>query len=99
ILGWALSAYFISGMGVVLEFSTPELRPTYVALANTVKAPFVSLSPLLGGFLADRIGFPFVFSITIFILLGGILYLALFVREPRHLPAHLPGRYVAKKRL
>lgn len=99
IFGWAFSAYFISSMGVVLEFSPPEMRPTYIALTNTVKAPFMSLSPLLGGFLADRIGFPFVFAITIFILLGGILYLALLVKEPRHLPAHLPGRYVAKKRL
>ncbi len=99
IFGWAFSASFISSMGVVLEFSTPEMRPTYIALTNTVKAPFMSLSPLLGGFLADKISFPFVFILTIFILLGGILYLALFVREPRHLPTHLPGRYVAKKRL
>ena len=99
IFGWAFSAYFISSMGVVLEFSTPEMRPTYIALTSTVKAPFMSLSPLLGGFLADKIGFPFVFAITIFILLGGILYLALVVKEPRHLSAPLPGRYVAKRRL
>ena len=97
ILGWALSAFLISSLGVVLEFSTPETRPTYIALANTVKAPFVSLSPLLGGILADRISFPFVFILTIFILLGGILYLALLVQEPRHLPPHLPGRYLAKR--
>ena len=99
IFGWAFSASFISSMGVVLEFSTPELRPTYIALANTIKAPFMSLSPLLGGFLADRIGFPFVFVLTIFILLGGLLYLAFLVKEPRHLPPSLPGRYVAKRRL
>jgi len=99
IFGWAFSASFISSMGFVLEFSTPEVRPTYIALANTVKAPFVSFSPLLGGFLADKISFPFVFILTIFILLGGILYLALLVREPRHLPAHLPGRYLAKRRV
>lgn len=99
IFGWAFSASFISTMGVVLEFSTPELRPTYIALANTVKAPFMSLSPLLGGFLADKISFPFVFIFTIFILLGGILYLAFLVKEPRHLPPPLPGRYVAKRRL
>ncbi len=86
-------------MGVVLEFSTPEMRPTYIALTSTVKAPFMSLSPLLGGFLADKIGFPFVFAITVFILLGGLLYLALLVKEPRHLAPPLPGRYVAKKRL
>jgi len=99
IFGWAFSASFISSLGVVLEFSSPEMRPTYIALANTVKAPFVSLSPLLGGILADRISFPFVFILTIFILLGGILYLAFLVREPRHLLPHLPGRYLAKRRI
>ena len=99
IFGWAFSASFISSMGVVLEFSTPELRPTYIALANTIKAPFMSLSPLLGGFLADKISFPFVFIFTTFILLGGILYLAFLVKEPRHLPPPLLGRYVAKRRL
>jgi len=99
IFGWALSASFISSMGVILEFSTPEMRPTYIALSNTVRAPFVSLSPLLGGFLTDRTSFPFVFILTIFILLGGILYLALLVREPRHLLPHLPGRYLTKRRI
>ncbi len=99
IFGWAFSASMISTMGVVLEFSTPEMRPTYIALANTIKAPFMSLSPLLGGFLADRVGFPFVFTITIFILLGGILYMVFLVKEPRHLPTSLPGRYVPIKRL
>lgn len=99
IFGWAFSASFISSMGVVLEFSTPEMRPTYIALANTIKVPFISLSPLLGGLLADKIGFPSVFVITIFILLAGILYLIFFVKEPRYLPPPLPGRHIAKKRL
>lgn len=99
IFGWSFSAYFISSMGIVLEFSTPEMRPTYIALTNTIKAPFMSLSPLLGGFLADKIGFPSVFVITIFILLAGIVYLIFFVKEPRHLASPSPDRYVAKKRL
>ncbi len=99
IFGWAFSASFISSIGIVLEFSTPEMRPTYIALANTVKAPFVSLSPLLGGILADKISFSFVFILTIFILLGGILYLALLVQEPRHPLPHLPGRYLLKRRV
>ena len=99
IFGWAFSASLIASFGVVLEFSTPEMRPTYIALANTIRAPFVSLSPLLGGFLADRVGFPFVFVLTVFILLGGIVYLVLFVKEPRHLSPTLPDRYVARKRL
>ena len=97
IFGCAFSAYFISSRGIVLEFSTPEVRPTYIALSNTIRAPFISLSPLLGGFLADRVGFPPVFVITIFILLVGIFYLAIFVKEPRRLSPSLSGRHVAKE--
>ncbi len=99
ILGCGFSASIISSMGVVLEFSTPEMRPTYIALSNTIRAPFMSLSPLLGGFLADRVGFPPVFVITIFILLVGVLYLAFLVKEPRHVTPLLSERHMAKERL
>ncbi len=97
IFGMAFSAYLISFLGIVLEFSTPEIRPTYIALANTIRAPFVSLSPLLGGFLADKFSFPFVFVLTIFILMGGILYSVFLVQEPRHLPPYEFRRYLARK--
>lgn len=97
IIGTSFSAYFISFLGIVMEFSAPETRPTYIALANTIKAPFVSLSPLLGGFLADKLSFPFVFILTIFILLGGILYSVFLVREPRHLPPYEFDRYPVRK--
>ncbi len=98
VFGWAFSAQLISGMGMVLEFSKSKTRPTYIASANTFKAPFMAMSPLLGGFLADRISFPFVFVLTILVLLGGISYLALLVKEPRHVPPFLPGSYLPKRR-
>ncbi len=97
ISGCALTASWISSSGIILELSTSRIRPTYVALANTVKAPFLGLSPLIGGFLADKISFSFVFVLTIFILLGGLLYLIFLVKEPRHLPPRLPGRSLVKK--
>lgn len=98
VFGLAFSAQLISGMGMVLEFSKPETRPTYIASANTVKAPFMSLSPLLGGYLADQISFSFVFILTILVLVCGISYSALLVKEPRHLPSLLPGSYLPKRR-
>jgi len=96
IFGMAFSASLISLHGITLEFSTPEMRPTYIALANTVRAPFISLSPLLGGLLADRLSFPFVFVLAIFILLGGILYSIFLVQEPRHFPAYELNRNLAR---
>jgi MFS family permease len=83
----------ISGQNIVLEFSTPQKRPTYIALTNTFKAPFVGLSPLLGGIIADKLSFPFAFLITAIILSLGCLLLKFLVQEPRHLPPYQPPEY------
>ena len=90
--GCSFSAGMISGQNIVLEFSAPQLRPTYIALTNTLRAPFIGLSPLLGGAIADKFSFPFVFLLAVLILSLGFLLLKFFVQEPRHLPPYqLPG--------
>jgi len=91
--GCAFSAGMISGQNIVLEFSTPQKRPTYIALTNTLKAPFVGVSPLLGGIIADKLSFPFAFLITAIILSLGCLLLKFLVQEPRHLPPYQPPEY------
>ncbi|MCD6231543.1 MFS transporter [Candidatus Aerophobetes bacterium] len=88
--GCSFSAGMISGQNIVLEFSTPRMRPTYIALTNTFKAPFIGLSPLLGGAIADRFSFPLVFLLTALILSSGFLLLKFLVQEPRHLPPYQP---------
>jgi len=83
ITGTSLSAATISRLSIVLEFSEPEERPTYIGLANTVKAPFSTIAPILGGILGDRFQLPFVFLLTAAIVSIGLLALLLGVREPR----------------
>jgi MFS family permease len=83
ITGASLSAAMISRLSIVLEFSQPEERPTYIGLANTVKAPFSAIAPILGGILGDRLQLPFVFLLTAAIVLIGLLVLLLSVKEPR----------------
>jgi MFS family permease len=69
-------------MNIILEFCTPEDRPTYIGLTNTLLAPGM-LAPVLGGWLATWAGYPGLFGIAIaFSLLGGLV-LAIWVREPR----------------
>ena len=82
LLGLSLSAESVSHMNIILEFCTPEDRPTYIGLTNTLLAPGM-LAPVLGGWLATRAGYGGLFGAAIaFSLLGGAL-LALWVREPR----------------
>jgi len=88
--GCSFSAGMISGQNIVLEFSTPEIRPTYIALTNTLRAPFIGLSPLIGGIIADKTSFPFVFILVTLIVSAGALLLKFLVKEPRHLPPYQP---------
>ena len=78
----------ISGLNVLLEFAPEvESQPTYVGLGHTSGAPAAFLAPLVGGVLADAIGFSAAF---VFAAVGGttgMLLLALRVRDPRHVRA------------
>lgn len=81
--GASLSAGTIARLSIVLEFSEPEERATYIGLTNTIKAPFSIIAPMLGGMLGDRFQLPFVFLITAGAMLLGFLILLLGVKEPR----------------
>jgi len=83
LLGAAWSSGMIAAWNMVLEFCRPESRPTYIGLASTIKAPFMGFAPILGGVLADRFGYPFVFLLTAGIVLAGLITLIVSVRDPR----------------
>ena len=81
--GMSHSAAVISRMSIVLEFSPPEERATYVGLTNTVRAPIAAVAPILGGMLGDLYQLPFVFLLTAAIVFIALLILLLGVKEPR----------------
>jgi MFS family permease len=83
ITGASLSAAIIARLSIVLEFSEPEERPTYIGLTNTVRAPFSAIAPIVGGILGDRFHLPFVFLTTATIVSVGFIVLLLGVKEPR----------------
>ena len=84
ITGAWISADMISRMSIILEFSRPEERATYIGLTNTIRAPFTAIAPMLGGILGDRLRLPFVFLLTAGIVFTGLLILMIFVKEPRN---------------
>jgi MFS family permease len=88
--GIQAAAVNVSNLNVLLEFApTPEARPTYVGLGTTAMAPMALAAPLLGGLLADAVGFRAMFGVALVFALAGLLMLATLVRDPRHvvLPA------------
>ena len=63
--GIAMAGYQLSSFSIVMLFSTSELRPTYIATANTFNIPMLAIAPMLAGWLAGEVGF-----IGLFVLLA-----------------------------
>jgi MFS family permease len=90
---WLFLAFALAGVGhtalwtiamtMTLEFGTDGDRPYYVGLVNTLIAPATLTAPLIGGVLADSLGFgaTFGFAAVASVLTAGILFFV--VQEPR----------------
>ncbi len=74
---WALP------MALTLEFSTGSERPAYIGLANTLVAPSTMVAPLIGGWLADAVSYPFMFLVSVIGGLATWLVLFALLRDPR----------------
>jgi MFS family permease len=77
---WA--GYNLSNFNLLLELSPPEQRPRAVALYQTVIFVSAVLGPLLGGFLADAIGFKPVFGLSGACRMVGMVVFLLMVARP-----------------
>ena len=81
--GIAFGGEKVSLMTIIPEFCSPEEKPIYVSLTNTVSGITIGVVSLLGGFLADVYGFTIVFAISCIMIFIGSIYLYLKVKEPR----------------
>lgn len=82
LLGVYTGAVIVSGIMVVLEFPTPEKRPTYAGLANTGVGIVSALAPLLGAGLA-AVGYDWLFALSGVSGLLGFVLMRWWVQEPR----------------
>ena len=83
LIGAAGGVNFVSGVLVVMEFSTPEHRPTYIGIGNTASGITSAIAPLIGGVLA-LLGYNWLFAVSVIVGLIAIAALHFTVREPRH---------------
>lgn len=63
--GIAYVTVWATQMIVTLQFARNDQRPAYIGLSNTITAPSALLSPVLGGWLAGKAGYPATFWIAI----------------------------------
>jgi MFS family permease len=71
---------------MLLEITPPDARPRAVALYQTVVFASAVAGPLLGGYLAQQVGYRFVFLRSVAGRFGGIVTFMATVK-----PKHFPG--------
>jgi MFS family permease len=84
LLGFLSGAILVSGILIVMEFSGPERRPTYVGIANTAVGLVGVVAPVLGTALAG-VGFGLLFAASAVCYLGAFVLFHWWVHEPRRL--------------
>lgn len=82
-LGTFLAADHTSSLPIILEFSAPEDRPTYIGLTNTVLAPILIGAPILGGWLASVFGYALMFGVALAVGAVALVLMLFWVKEPR----------------
>jgi len=81
----ALASMFVGSQAINMEFGGEANLPTYVALANTLLALPILVAPILGGWLADTVGFQTLFVAALVFSPAGWAAMCFGVRDPRHL--------------
>jgi len=77
------AAAMLSGINIVFEFCAPDVRPTYIGLANTAIGIFTGLAPLIGGLIIDQFNYNALFATALVFSLAGYFALRFGVAEPR----------------
>ncbi len=90
-VGWFYLAYALSGiayvatwtvaMAMTLEFGQEHEKPAYIGLANTLIAPTALITALLGGWLADAIGYRSTFIGTAVGAILAVLVIILVLKD------------------
>ena len=80
--GMSFGIIIVSGVLIVLEFSTPAHRPTYIGITNTGLGLANGVAPLLGAWLGG-FSYNLLFALSAGINLLGLVLLYWQVKEPR----------------
>jgi MFS family permease len=91
LLGLTNASLIVSGIMIVMEFSTPQRVPTYTGLTNTALGVFSGIAPLLGAWIADM-SFDLLFAISSLLSFLGLIMLFTRVQEPRRLKQEILGQ-------
>jgi MFS family permease len=70
-----------------VTYATPDRRPIYAGLFNTISALASLAAPIIGGTIAQRLGYEPLFVVSLFMGLGALFVTLRFVRNTGSAPA------------
>ena len=82
-VGISQAASRISLLAIIPEFCSPEERPTYVGLANSIPGLANIIAAAMCGVLADIFNYRVVFLLAVALILIGVWILLKHVKDPR----------------
>jgi predicted MFS family arabinose efflux permease len=80
--GLTLSNLFLSYQNWVITYASPDQRPTYAGLFNTVTAVVSLTAPFIAGTIAQHIGYEALFGVAMVMALLALFVTLRFVRSP-----------------
>ncbi|MDI3530912.1 MAG: hypothetical protein PWP60_761 [Candidatus Atribacteria bacterium] len=83
LFGAYYSALSVAGVAILLDFAPSQGRGDYLGIGSFVAGFPSFLAPLLGGKLADLVGYRALFLYSFLVNLAGFLWLFFGVKEPR----------------
>lgn len=82
LMGIVNGIVIVSGVLIVMEFSQPEHRPTYIGLGNTVTGTGGAVAPIIGGLIAT-FSYEWLFLGSALLSAATLLVLYFGMKEPR----------------
>ena len=82
ISGLALSNLYFSYQNWVITYATPDQRPTYAGLFNTISAVLSLITPLIAGTIAQTFGYEPLFVVAIVMVLCSLFVAVRYLSSP-----------------
>lgn len=84
--GLALSNLFLSYQNWVLTHAPADQRPIHAGLFNTISAIASLIAPIIGGLIAQQLGYQALFVVALVMILGALFVTLRYLRPPQ--PQH-----------
>ena len=78
--GITVGNLFLSFYNWILTYATPDQRPLYTGLFNTVVAVTTLIAPFVGGTIAQQIGYEALFVVALVMVLGALLVTLRYIK-------------------